>query len=227
MGDSIDCERRVTMGTSNSKPTAAQMQEMVFGLKLQAKELSRSAQKSAKASAAEKKKIKKALEQGNMEAARLYTENTIRKNRENMNYQKLSARAKAVASKLDSAVQINRVSAKMSKITQKLGPTMNAMSTPEVAKNMGDFESMFEDMEVREQMMGDAIDGTTTNMIPEDEVSALLSAEAAAHNIEIGHLLPDAVVPGAQGDAAQEKVGALDAGGEATLEERLAALRAT
>merc|ERR1711977_47866 len=214
-----------SMGNQPAKPTAAEMSKMVFDLKLQAKQLLRSAQKSEKDAGANKKKIKKALEQGNMEAARLYTENTIRKNRENMNYQRLSARVEAVASKLDSSVQMNKVSSKMAKITQKLGPTMNAMSTLEVAKNMGDFESMFEDMEVREQMMGDAIDGTTTNMIPEDEVSALLKSEADAHNIEIGHMMPDAVVPN-QGDAAGEKVGPLDAGGEASLEERLAALRA-
>merc|ERR1712159_668965 len=82
---------------------------MVFSLKLQAKELARQAGKSEKDSKKETAKIKKAVEQGNAEGARLFAENAIRKKNENMNFLRLSSRIEAVSSKLESAVQMNKV----------------------------------------------------------------------------------------------------------------------
>merc|ERR1712216_1057087 len=138
---------------------------------------------------------------------------------------RLSSRIEAVASKLESAVQMNKVSAKMQKITQKLGPTMNAMSTLEVAKNMGDFESMFEDIDVRTAMMEDAIDGTTTTQIPEEQVAGLMQEVGEQHNLEVSHMLPTAPIGGGK-LADKDGVSGLDAAGELSLDERLAKLRA-
>jgi len=69
---------------------------------------------------------------GNKEGARLFAENAIRQKSQHMNFLRLSSRIDAVASKLNNAVQMNEVSEKMAKITQKLGPTMNAMNTAKV-----------------------------------------------------------------------------------------------
>merc|ERR1711988_1655791 len=166
------------------------MQEMVFSLKLQAKSLQRQAAKSEKDAKKEKAKIKKAVEQGNKEGARLFAENAIRNKSQHMNFLRLSARIDAVASKLDQAVQMNKVSDKMCKITQKLGPTMNSMNTLQVAQNMGEFESMFEDIDVRTEMMNSAIDGTTTTQVPEDDVRDLMMEVADAHQLDVADMLP-------------------------------------
>lgn len=101
---------------------------------------------------------------------------------------------------------------------------MNAMSTLEVAKNMGQFESMFEDIDVRTAMMEDSIDGTTTTQIPEDQVAGLMQEVADEHQLDVSHMLPTAPVGKVGADKAA--VGGLDAGQEMDLEERLAKLRA-
>merc|ERR1711988_1277089 len=170
------------------------MQEMVFSLKLQAKSLQRQAAKSEKESKKEKAKIKKAVEQGNKDGARLFAENAIRCKNQHMNFLRLSSRIDAVASKLDQAVQMNKVSDKMCKITQKLGPTMNSMNTLQIAQNMGDFESMFEDIDVRTEMMNSAIDGTTTTQVPEDDVKDLMMEVADAHQLDVADMLPGAPI---------------------------------
>merc|ERR1712100_678910 len=102
---------------------------------------------------------------------------------------------------------------------------MNAMSTLEVAKNMGQFESMFEDIDVRTAMMEDAIDGTTTTQIPEEQVAGLMQEVADEHQLEVSHMLPTAPIKGAK-VAETDGVGGLDAAGELSLDERLAKLRA-
>lgn len=48
--------------------------------------------------------VKKAIEKGNMEGAKIYAQNAIRKKSEQLNYMKLSSRLDAVVSRLDTQV---------------------------------------------------------------------------------------------------------------------------
>ncbi len=54
------------------------MERNLFNLKFAAKELERSAKKCEKDAVGEKLKLKRAIEQGNMEGAQIYAENAIR-----------------------------------------------------------------------------------------------------------------------------------------------------
>jgi hypothetical protein len=56
----------------------ASMEKHLFNLKFAAKELERSSKKCDKEEKAEKLKLKKAIEKGNMEVARIHAENAIR-----------------------------------------------------------------------------------------------------------------------------------------------------
>ena len=55
-------------------------------------------------------KVKKALEQGNVEGARIYAENAVRKKNESLNYLRMSGKVDAVASRVQSAVTMKGVS---------------------------------------------------------------------------------------------------------------------
>ena len=52
----------------------------------------------------------KALEKGNVEGARIYAENAIRKKNESLNYLRMAARVDAVASRVQSARMMKDVS---------------------------------------------------------------------------------------------------------------------
>ena len=55
--------------------------------------------------------MKKALEQGNVEGARIYAENAVRKKNESLNYLRMSGKVDAVASRVQSAVTMKGVRA--------------------------------------------------------------------------------------------------------------------
>ncbi len=55
---------------------------------------------------AEKLKIKKAIEKGNLEGAKIYAQNAIRKKTEALNYLKLGSRLDAVVSRLDTQAKM-------------------------------------------------------------------------------------------------------------------------
>lgn len=67
------------------------------------------AKKSAKEELAEKNKVKKSIQQGNLEIAKIYAENAIRKKSEHINYLRLSARIDAVAARVQTAVTMKKV----------------------------------------------------------------------------------------------------------------------
>lgn len=76
--------------------------------------MARSAKKCDKNMALQKEKLKKAIEQGNMEGARIYGQNVIREKNQSLNFLRLGSRIDAVASRLvlncDRMAVINRVS---------------------------------------------------------------------------------------------------------------------
>jgi charged multivesicular body protein 1 len=71
--------------------------------------LEKLSKKSEKDEAAQKLKVKKALTQGNIEGARIYAENAIRKKNESLNYLRMSSKVDAVRCKVQSAVAVKGV----------------------------------------------------------------------------------------------------------------------
>ncbi len=53
--------------------------------------------------------VKKAIEKGNMEGAKIYAQNAIRKKHEQLNYMKLASRLDAVVSRLDTQAKMQMV----------------------------------------------------------------------------------------------------------------------
>ena len=78
-------------------------------MKFCSKQLARLSKKAEKEQKAQEAKIKKALQQGNVEGARIYAENAVRKKNESLNYLRMSGKVDAVASRVQSAVTMKGV----------------------------------------------------------------------------------------------------------------------
>ena len=73
------------------------------------KQLERMAKTAEKDEAKCRLQVKKALEKGNTEGARIYAENAIRKKNEGLNMLRLAGRISAVASRVQSALHMKEV----------------------------------------------------------------------------------------------------------------------
>ena len=71
--------------------------------------MERAAKKCEKDEKQQKAKVKKALEQGNTEGARIYAENAIRKKNEGLNYLRMAARIDAVSNRVQTAMMTKEV----------------------------------------------------------------------------------------------------------------------
>ena len=71
--------------------------------------MERTAKRCEKEEKAQKAKVSKALAQGNVEGARIYAENAIRKKNEGLNYLRMAARIDAVANRVQTAMMTKEV----------------------------------------------------------------------------------------------------------------------
>ena len=64
--------------------------------------------------------VKKAIEKGNIDGAKIYAQNAIRKKTEALNYLRLASRLDAVVSRLDTQAKMNMINSSMSQIVRAL-----------------------------------------------------------------------------------------------------------
>lgn len=189
------------------------MYEQIFNLKFTAKQLNRSSVRCEKEEKAERLKVKKAIEKGNVEGAKIYAQNAIRKKNEALNYLKLASRLDAVVSRLDTQSKMQQVTKNMAGITKNLEKALASNNLEKIAATMQQFEKQFEDLDLQTQVVDGVMSQQAAMSTPEDEVSALMQQVAEEHNLESMLELPGA----AAGKAAQ-------ATADSDLKQRMAGL---
>jgi len=108
------------------------MEDQLFQLKFCSKQLARLSKKAEKEQKQQEAQVKKALEKGNPEVARIYAENAVRKKNESINYLRMSGKIDAVSSRVQSAVTMKGVAKNMGTVTKALDKAINSM---ELQKN--------------------------------------------------------------------------------------------
>ncbi|KAI0980998.1 hypothetical protein GJ496_008253 [Pomphorhynchus laevis] len=166
-----------------------QLENAVFQLGFTARQLVNQSRKANRQSGIEKDRVKKALSRNNIDGARIYAENSVRKKHEYLNLLKLSARVEGVKSRLQSATAVRSVLRDMSGITRTLEKAMSSMELEKVSQVMDKFEQQFEDVDVKEGVMEGAINQVSTLSTPIDEVTALMRQVADENNLVIADKL--------------------------------------
>merc|ERR1712178_19993 len=176
------------------------MEKSLFNLKFPTKNFLRESKKCETDEKAEKAKVKTAIQKNNTEGARIHAENAIRNHNQALNYLRMSARVDAVASRVQTALQTQRVTKNMVNVCRAMEGAMASMNLEKIT-----------------EMMESTMQGTTTQFVPENDVNALMQQQADEAGIELNLALPHAENKTLQTTAVSQK--------EDELSTRLAALR--
>jgi charged multivesicular body protein 1 len=76
--------------------------------------------------------VSQALQQNNIDGARIYAENSIRNKTQAMNFLRMASRIEAVASKVDTAIRMNQVSSSMAGVVRSMGEAASIMNLEKV-----------------------------------------------------------------------------------------------
>ncbi|KAL9679760.1 hypothetical protein QQ045_017626 [Rhodiola kirilowii] len=196
------------------------LMNQIMELKFTTKALQRQARKCEKEEKAEKLKVKKAIEKGNMDGARIYAENAIRKRTEQMNYLRLSSRLEAVVARLDTQAKMSTITKSMGSIVKSLESSLNTANLQKMSETMDQFEKQFVNMEVQAEFMESSMAGSTSLSTPEGDVNSLMQQVADDYGLEVSVGLPQAAGHAIASPAQAEKVD------EDDLSRRLAELKA-
>ena len=101
--------------------------------------------------------VKKAIEKGNIDGAKIYAQNAIRKKTEALNYLRLASRLDAVVSRLETQAKMQGVARSMGGIVKALDRALATNNIEKVAETMDAFERQFEDLDVQSQVMEGAM----------------------------------------------------------------------
>ncbi|KAG8932000.1 Vacuolar-sorting protein SNF7 [Tulasnella sp. 419] len=200
------------------------LEKSLFQLKFTAKALNRQATKASKDERSEKTKLKKALQQGNTEGARIYAANAIRKKNESINLLRLASRIDAVSSRVETAVTMRQVTGNMTSVVKGMDKAMESMNLDRITMVMDKFEGQFADLDVQTSIMEETMNSTTAMTTPQDQIDLLLQQTAEENNIELQQELGESLdtkVPELKSKEKEKPVGQEDA----QLVERLRALR--
>jgi len=163
------------------------LEKTLFQLKFTAKSLNRQAKKAQKDENSEKSRLKKALQQGNSDGARIYASNAIRKKSESLNLLRLASRIDAVASRVETAVTMRQVTGSMTSVVRGMDKAMESMNLDRISLVMDKFETQFSDLDVQTNYMEETMSNTTAVSTPQDQVDSLMKQMAEEANIELEH----------------------------------------
>jgi len=169
----------------------------------------------------EKEKIKKCLQKGNVEGAKIHAESSIREKNQALHFLKLSARLQGVCSRIETAVAMQKVTVSMKGVVHGLNRAMASMNLAQVQKLLDTFETQQEDIDVKMDTMDMAFQSTSVQYTNQTAVDGLMAEVSAEHGLEIKTDAPEA----ARGEVAAPAAAAPSQ--EDALLERLAALRQT
>ncbi|CAG9466926.1 unnamed protein product [Pedinophyceae sp. YPF-701] len=176
------------------------LMDQIFNLKFMSKQMTKAATKCEKEQKSERNKVKKAIEKGNLEGARIYGQNAIRKKEEQLNWLRLGSQLDAVSSQLESQAKMSQVTSSMRNVVSNLDKILKATPIEKVQMNMDKFENIFETLNVQTNAVSGAFKNQMALSTPADEVDQLVQEVATEHQLELNLSMPDA--PAKQAEAA-------------------------
>ncbi|KAJ3616953.1 hypothetical protein Zmor_008920 [Zophobas morio] len=179
--------------------------------------MERLAIKAEKSQKTEEAKIKKSIQQGNNDGARIYAENSIRKKNEALNYHRMASRLDAVSQRVQTALTMKSATKSMTTAVRGMNAALESMDLQKITAIMDKFESQFEDLDVQTRVMDSSMAGMNALSTPEDQVDMLINKVADQHGLELSHELDASAVGSAMPSLSSEE--------DAKLMEKLKELR--
>ena len=180
--------------------------DTMFEFKMMAKSMERESKKSDAQSKNLIKKVKACIAKGDYDQAKVAASDAIRQKNMVKRYRVLSSKIDAVAQKLKSAYQNQKLSEQITSLTQQLVGANNMMDIVKITETMGNFEKLFDDLDVHSNMMDQVFDNVNAGTVNEQEVKQLIGQIAQQNGMKLSEEFDD-VQLGEGGIAEPQQIG--------------------
>ena len=161
------------------------MFDTMFEFKMMAKQMEKESKKSESQSKALIGKVKKCIEKGDYEQAKLAAADDIKQKNMVRRYRVLSSKVQTVAQRLQTAYQNQKLSEQMQNLTQQLLGAGNMMDIVKMTETMSNFEKLFDDLDINSNMMDQVFDNVNAGTVNENEVNQLIGQIAQQNGMKL------------------------------------------
>ena len=163
-----------------------EMFDKILEFKMMAKQFAKESKKAENEYKKNLTKTKNLMEKGKYDQARVTAADAIRKKNEINRYQVLSSKIDTIAQRLQSAMQTNQLTEKMSQLTNLMAGSGDKLNDiVQLADTMENFEKMFDDLDVNNAMMNEVMNNVNAGTIDDNEVNLLVNQVAEANGMKI------------------------------------------
>jgi len=173
------------------KSPAEKMMESRLQLKMSAKNMQRMENRAKKNGAAQRKKLEKAIADGNVEESRIYAQNCVRETNNARKYLRFRSRIEATHDRVANGEALMSVAKEMVGVTRAMEASMASMNLEKTQQMMDRFEASFDRLDVQSAVMDGAMSDSVATSTPENEVNALMRQVADEKGLEIQMELPE------------------------------------
>lgn len=138
--------------------------------------------------------IKKMAKQGQMDAVKIMAKDLVRTRRYVKKFMLMRANIQAVSLKIQTLKSQNAMAQAMKGVTKAMGNMNKQMKLPEIQKIMMEFEKQSEIMDMKGEMMEDAIDDVMGDEEDEEESDAIVNQVLDELGLQLNDKLGDAPV---------------------------------
>ena len=161
------------------------MFDTMFEFKMMAKQMEKESKKSESQSKALIGKVKKCIEKGDYEQAKVAAADAIRQKNMVKRYRVLSSKVQTVAQRLQTAYQNQKLSEQMQNLTQQLLGAGNMMDIVKMTETMSNFEKLFDNLDINSNMMDQVFDNVNAGTVNENEVNQLIGQIAQQNGMKL------------------------------------------
>ena len=161
------------------------MFDTMFEFKMMAKQMQKESKKSEAQSKALIGKVKKCIEKGDYEQAKVAAADAIRQKNMVKRYRVLSSKVQTVAQRLQTAYQNQKLSEQMQNLTQQLLGAGNMMDIVKMTETMSNFEKLFDNLDINSNMMDQVFDNVNAGTVNENEVNQLIGQIAQQNGMKL------------------------------------------
>lgn len=160
-------------------------EDQIFRLKLKIKELEQLANRSEIEEKKLVNEVKRSIQAGKIEVAKIHAEKCIRKKNEKLNYLNLGNKLDVLVCRLEGAHRCSTL-AKDINTMLPLIQKINAETNPvKIGNNVTKLDIMFDEINLTSDMINDTVQAAATVNTPEEEVNELITKVAEEHALKL------------------------------------------
>jgi len=162
----------------------------ILNLKLVNRRLTKSQRKLENQERKTERKIRTAIQKGDMQSARMYAQDTVRSRKWARGYQSLLSKIDGLIFKLERAEAVQDIASEMKGVARSLIDANASLNLPEIDSLVGDMNEALEGIDDTSEIMEESMDSLFASDTDEGEIDSLLGEYGAEVGIAASSGLP-------------------------------------